>query len=58
MLAWPFTVAASEIFGDAFHYGCTDPDSGAMEIHAVPVEDEFGCGDRQCPQEFRECRVS
>jgi hypothetical protein len=52
-------VAAAEIFGDAFHYGCVDPATGAMERDSlnVVVEDEFGCGDRRCPAEYTECKV-
>lgn len=50
-------VAAAEIFGDAFHYGCVNPDTGKTEASTVDVEDEFGCGDRSCPAEFSQCKV-
>lgn len=56
MLRTP-AVAAAEIFGDAFHYGCVDPATGKTEASTLEVADEFGCGDRSCPAQFSECKV-
>lgn len=50
-------VAAVEIFGEAFHFGCTEPATGAMEDTAATIPDEFSCGARSCPAAYSECRV-
>lgn len=52
------SVAGTELFGEAFHWGCWDPSTGAVEADNVPVADEFGCGARTCPAAYSECNVS
>ncbi|WIA28050.1 hypothetical protein OEZ86_010635 [Tetradesmus obliquus] len=51
-----FAVAGTELLDEAFHYGCRDPATGEAEwANLDGVQDEFGCGARQCPAEFSEC---
>ncbi|WIA07983.1 hypothetical protein OEZ85_007455 [Tetradesmus obliquus] len=51
-----FAVAGTELLDEAFHYGCRDPATGEAEwANLEGVQDEFGCGARQCPAEFSEC---